>query len=372
MLSHVAGQIDLVRDDLATMRVEIAAQTAASSHSHRAEASAYQAALLDCVMNVAERLTRIETAQVELLRHAEFTASGFTNQLGALAEQTAHLVQMGRGVVPLGVGSEGSDFLVRSPSGWLIVPGEDERLLTAMVETGGVLERGTTAVVAALLRPGDTIIDVGAHIGTLTLPAARKVGATGRVIAVEPASRALGALRRTLHLNGLSDRVELHHWAAGAAEAEAKLRLSPVLGESTLVEGPDAEVSATATVAIRPLDALTHPGPVRLVKIDVEGYEMAVWQGMQRLLDRDPDLAVIIEFGPSHLARAGVPETSWFEALTSNGFAVWEIDQVSAVLRPLRPAGERSGILSINLLLLRRPISAYAGLVVADKQPAPA
>jgi FkbM family methyltransferase len=288
----------------------------------------------------------------------------------------------------------GSDYLVRTPLGWLVVPGEDERLLMAMIETGGVLERGTTAVIAALLRPGDTMVDVGAHIGTMTIPAARAVGPRGRVVAVEPGERASGLLRRSLHINSLTEYVTLHECAAGAATGEAMLHLAPVIGENSLIlhggapslgrepglienqagarrtesdagasgienhagaRRAESDAGASVRVAVRPLDDLVPPGPVRLVKIDAEGYELEVWRGMRRIIADNPELAVIVEFGPSHLAHAGIPIAEWFDALRAPGFTPWEIDEVTGTLRALRPAGELAGVFSMNLLLSREP-----------------
>ncbi len=262
------------------------------------------------------------------------------------------------------------DYLVRTPWAWLVVPGEDERLLMAMIETGGVLEPGTTAVLTALLRPGDTMVDVGAHIGTITIPGARAVGPGGQVIAIEPGARAADLLRRSLHINSLADRVTLHECAGGAVNGEARLHLAPVIGENSLVppataSGPDdTSNSASVRVAVRPLDDLVPPGPVRIVKIDAEGYEPEVWKGMRRIISDNPELAVIVEFGPSHLTRAGVSMTEWFEALQMPGFTPWEIDEASNTIRGMRPEADRPAIFSINLLLLRGPPSAWPGLRV--------
>ena len=65
---------------------------------------------------------------------------------------------------------------MRTEAGYLLVPAEDLGLLVAAVETRGRLEPGSLGVLLSLLRENDTLIDVGANIGTFTLPAARRVG----------------------------------------------------------------------------------------------------------------------------------------------------------------------------------------------------
>ena len=116
---------------------------------------------------------------------------------------------------------------------------------------------------------------------------------------------------------------------------------------------------------MRPLDDLVPRGPVRVVKIDAEGYELEVWKGMRRIIVDNPELAVIIEFGPSHLARAGISIADWFDALQVPGFTAWEIDEGSQTLRTLRPLTERAAVFSMNLLLSRLPPAAYRGLRIS-------
>ena len=273
---------------------------------------------------------------------------------GLVGERTEMLLR--RMVIPLG-----EELLVRMPEGYLLLPAEDVALLAAMAESGGRLEPGSVAVIQALLREGDVMLDVGANFGLTVLPAARRVGAAGRVIAVEPASRIVGLLRRSLALNGLEGRVVVHGCAAGEAPGRAVLRMGPISGHSSLLDLPEAE--RTEEVAVQPLDALVPPGTrVRLAKIDVEGYEPAAWQGMQRIAAENPGLAMLVEFGPEHLRRAGITPEAWMALFTGAGFAAFEVDEVDGGLRPARPPAALAGVHSVNLLMLREPPSAFPGL----------
>jgi hypothetical protein len=142
------------------------------------------------------------------------------------------------------------------------------------------------------------------------------------------------------------------------------LHLAPVIGENSLVLH-SGETGASVRVAVRPLDELVPAGPVRVVKIDAEGYELEVRKGMRRIIADNPELAVIVEFGPTHLARAGIPISEWIETLRAPGFTPWEIDEASGTIRALRSPDECAAIFSINVLLLRTPPSACPGLRVA-------
>ena len=247
----------------------------------------------------------------------------------------------------------GDAFLARTPAGWLLAPAADQKLLVALYESGGVLEPGTTAVVEGLLAPDAIVVDAGANIGLITLPAARRVGDTGHIIAVEPTPELVGLLRRSMALNDLEGRVVVHDCAAGEHAGRHGFNVAPARGHSSLL-ALDV-VSERIEVDVRPLDDLVPAGTaVALVKLDVEGFELPAWRGMRRIIAESPELAVIVEFGPLHLARAGERIEDWLAALTAPGFTPYEIDELTGVCRRLRAYG-LDQVFSMNLLLLRSP-----------------
>jgi len=219
---------------------------------------------------------------------------------------------------------------------------------------------GTATMMAALIGDGDTVIDVGAHIGTLAIPAARHVGDTGCVIAVEPIPRLAEILRRSAHINGLGDRIRVERCAAGALVSTSSIHVGQSLALTSLL--PIRDEVATAEVAVLPLDDLVAPrSAVSLVKIDAEGYELEVWRGMQRIVGENPEVALIVEFGPSHLKRAGVGVDEWLGAFLERGHRAYEVDEESGRCSPLRTNG-LADVFSLNLLLLKRPQQSYPRL----------
>jgi FkbM family methyltransferase len=257
--------------------------------------------------------------------------------------------------------SLGDDVLLHTPDGFLLVPSEDRTLLAAVWESGGRLEPGTVDVLTSLLREGDQVVDVGAHIGLTVLPAARKVGPKGQIIALEPGSRAGSLLSQSLALNFVSDRVSLHRCAAGDRAGKALLHLSPILGESSLLDLPGSE--ASEEIDVRTVDSLIDIGrSVRLVKIDAEGYELLVWRGMQRVRADNPELVVLIEFGPAHLQRNGTSIADWLNEFVGSGFTPYEIEEMTGTIKPIRPISALADVVSLNLLMLRRPPSTYPEL----------
>lgn len=176
----------------------------------------------------------------------------------------------------------------------------------------GVWEPAVTRVFEEALRTGDVCVDVGANIGYFTLLASRLVGETGRVYAIEPGTEAHDALLTNLDRNGTANVVPLRV-AAGADEGFADLFDPPPgnLGSASLIERaakrrrqPSGDIP-TERVRVLPLSAiLEHEdrSRVRLVKIDVEGFEREVLRGLEPLLRKGVEPAIVVELALAYWA----------------------------------------------------------------------
>ena len=137
------------------------------------------------------------------------------------------------------------------------------------------------------IRPGSTVLDVGAHIGSITVPMARLVGPAGRVYAFEPQRKIFSELVHNLRLNGLGQAVPLRY-AVGAENAIVEM--DPALTE----EGRVAVGKGGDRAELRTLDSFGF-SDVSLIKIDVEGFELEVLRGAEALIRRErPTLIVEI------------------------------------------------------------------------------
>jgi FkbM family methyltransferase len=305
------------------------------------------------LQNINDQKTSVEAIRTDQVENRSNHVEN-SKLLAALMSRADYLIQ--RAAIPLG-----SDILVRTPEGFLLLPSEDPTIVSAVWESRGRLEPGTIKVLTAVLREGDYVIDVGANIGLTVLPAARRVGAEGRVIAVEPASRAGSLLRKTLALNFVSERVLLYPYAAGETQGNARLNIGPIIGHSSLLPLEGSE-NAEA-VEVRSVDSLVpHGQAIRLAKLDVEGFEPQVWRGMRRIIAENPGLIVLVEFGPEHLRRAGTSVGDWLTEFQAPGFTAYEVDEMTGHVRPLRPMAELASVYSLNLLLLRQPPTAFPEL----------
>lgn len=258
-----------------------------------------------------------------------------------------------RGLVQIDAGT----FALRTYDGFVFIPRTDNLLLLMLLDAGPAgLEPGTRHVLAKLLQPGMTFVDVGAHIGLLTLAGARAVGRTGKVLALEPAPAAFDALTQAILVNGLADIVEARRRAIGAGQEHRTFYVRRILGHSSLTPSDlPAESSVDQlSVDVSPLDDLLTPGErVDLVKIDVEGAELAVLTGMKRIIAENPGLGIIAEFGPSHLRTAKIEPEFWFASFRNSGFEPLVIDELSGKCR-VADLRELRDVDSVNILFTPR------------------
>jgi len=172
----------------------------------------------------------------------------------------------------------------------------------------GTYEREILRLLPELLGAGDAMVDVGANVGILSARAARLVGESGRVVAVEPSQRCLEDLR--LVVGGMSN-VTIVEAALGPVNGIAHLTgwdNPDHRGLGTAVDGHRAGIEenwyegAVAEVPqLRLADVLDEylPGrEVALLKVDVEGYEPAVLAGAPTLFDEGRVRAAILEVTP--------------------------------------------------------------------------
>lgn len=151
----------------------------------------------------------------------------------------------------------------------------------------GTYEPPMQQVVVGCLSPGDTFYDVGANIGFFSLLAARRVGEQGRVYAFEPVPENANAIARSARLNNF-DTIEVFSKAVGAANGRCELMLAHHIGGAVLASaGVPPDMRGHVEVSVTTLDDVIAERPLRppsLVKIDVEGAEIDVLNGMQATL----------------------------------------------------------------------------------------
>jgi FkbM family methyltransferase len=195
----------------------------------------------------------------------------------------------------------------------------------------GFWEMWITAAMARFVRRGTTVVDVGANVGYYTLLLADAVGPQGRVVAFEPNPRIAEMLRMTVAINGYFSTVSVRSEAvsvrcgpgstfaipkhepknAGVVRTVAdRNSYSAQFGENVqFIEVPEITLDSLA---------LANVG---IVKIDAEGAEESVWEGMQETIDNNPDICIVLEFNCSR----GYDAVDFYHRM-SKRFSVRHID----------------------------------------------
>jgi FkbM family methyltransferase len=153
--------------------------------------------------------------------------------------------------------------------------------------------------VQRLLRPGMTVLDIGAHHGLYTLLSAKRVGRRGRVIAFEPSPREYQRLSKHVRVNRCSN-VQVESCAIGSEAGEADLFVVDGFRDWGNSLRPPAvpEPTRTVRVPVRRLDDVLKArgiDHVDFIKLDAEGGELAVLEGAKELLQTAPRPAILAE-----------------------------------------------------------------------------
>lgn len=159
------------------------------------------------------------------------------------------------------------------------------------------------------IRPGDVVLNVGAHVGLYALGAAMWSAPNGHVIALEPNPETRAILVGHVRRNRLSDRVEVLGAAAGAQEGEASFVVEPLAGTSRIgSQNPDSHAPATIVgVRVTTIDAVCRERAIapQWIIMDIEGYEADALQGARATLDTPSPPEIVVEFHPHLWKSAG-------------------------------------------------------------------
>ena len=162
-------------------------------------------------------------------------------------------------------------------------------------------EEPTLEIIMRSLRAGDVFLDIGANVGVYTVLSARAVGEAGAVVAFEPEVRRFERLQENLTLNGFRN-VRPFRVALGEAEGDGRLYVKGPPSPSLVT--PQGHLAASAEWEVVEVvngdeywRAHALPPP-RVVKIDVEGFELSVLKGLRGLLSGPATTFLVCEVHP--------------------------------------------------------------------------
>jgi FkbM family methyltransferase len=146
------------------------------------------------------------------------------------------------------------------------------------------------------LKPGMTVIDIGAHIGLFTLPASFKVGQRGKIIAVEPEDKNFNCLQKNLKINGIKNVIGVKT-ALSDFNGQEDFFISKGSGCHSLFPREGDNILKKIQIEVKTLDSLLRElniERVDLLKIDVEGAELKILKGGRETLIKNPQMKMVI------------------------------------------------------------------------------
>ena len=181
-----------------------------------------------------------------------------------------------------------------------------------------------------LIKPGAIVFDVGANIGQYALLASKLVGRSGQVFAFEPSPDVLPKLKRHLLMN-YADNVELTARAVAGKNGTASFYPSDLesnqgVGSLLPAEAYRSELRSKHAVEVEviTLDSFCEQlgiESIDLLKIDVEGLDLEVLKGAERILARSPNVVVMSEVEPLNLVQQGLSYDDFIDYMHRRGFA---------------------------------------------------
>jgi FkbM family methyltransferase len=218
----------------------------------------------------------------------------------------------------------------------MALPAEDLSVLAQLIYYGN-LEPGLENAFNQYVKRRMTVIDIGAHIGLYTLLAGRLVGIEGKVYAFEPNLRIFNLLTRNVNINFFTDlkRICCEQLAVSDKKGKAKLFISQQkTGHGSLYDLN--QKSDYITVKTMGLDQYFNKNEkIDVVKIDAEGAEPFIIRGMKRIIERNPQIIIFLEFCPENLNRASVRPRNFIRELKKLGFTLKLVDGVSGEIRTM-------------------------------------
>ena len=225
---------------------------------------------------------------------------------------------------------------LRQPKGYYLRNVQGSKMYLSIDDPGvsrdliirGMREREETRMIQKTLRPGMTVIDIGANIGYYAMMEARAVTGTGHVYAIEPEPHNVELLHLNVKLNGY------HHinvFQAGMSDETgmAKLYVSDHSNLHNLLRPLRAKnIDSVIDIKVYRLDDFIEeqnidPSDISFIRMDIEGYEVKALSGMQKILRIAKSLHLFIEFHPQYIE--GITDyslESTLDFLASLGFEI--------------------------------------------------
>lgn len=194
-----------------------------------------------------------------------------------------------------------------------------------------LFERQELAFFSHVCRPGMTVVDIGASVGVYTALAMQAAGRNGAIVAIEPHDESRRFLARTIAANANANiRPHVFDCAASDHDGIGNLFLNPEnKSDNRLYRSDQTPNMQSAPVQLRTIDAILDEvgiTSIDILKIDVQGSELAAMTGAAKTIRNSPGMTLLTEFWPEGIYLAsGHDGQRYIDLLCGLGFELFEL-----------------------------------------------
>ncbi|NJO90457.1 MAG: FkbM family methyltransferase [Chloroflexia bacterium] len=204
-----------------------------------------------------------------------------------------------------------------------------DNVIDTRLMLNGVYERGTIYFMQNFLSKNDIFIDAGANIGLMTCYASKLVGDKGTVHSFEPHPKTFEKLTENCLLNKCKNTTILNYGLGSSIEYKEIYNLPQIRGAASFVRKGGMVLENNDKQKIIDLDSylvnIKHPS-IKMLKVDVEGWELEVLKGAKKLLSGNEAPIIIIEYSTTHPPYKGELTDIYNFILDVNNYSIFKFE----------------------------------------------
>lgn len=183
----------------------------------------------------------------------------------------------------------------------------------------------STEIVKNYLKKDATFVDIGAHYGYYSLLAANS-DKNVKVISIEPVKENYNILKKNIHLNKLKN-CELYNIAASDKKEIKIFNVTEASDSAGFYLHPNTKTKEKINIQTINIDEILKGKKVDFIKIDVEGHEIKVLNGLKETLKKNKNIILLVEFNPQCLENGGFKPDDLLEKIEKLGFEIFLVDE---------------------------------------------
>ena len=178
-------------------------------------------------------------------------------------------------------------------------------------------------ILKKIIHSGDTIMDIGAGIGILTLFFRKLVGDAGMIYSFEPNSTAFSILNKNIEENALTN-IQIENKAVSDTNSKVSFILNNSITGSRISRN-DKDGISVDSISIDKYSIDNKIKKINFIKIDTEGYDLMVLKGMTAIIESNPELKIMVEYHTELLQEAGIDPKDLIKFLQEQNFKIYDM-----------------------------------------------